>query len=244
MAKVCKKGYSCGGSCISVTYMCRKEFSEGVSVSIDGARKVIKTVLPPAVTEDPFGMDLDDIFGDVQVDTLDQVLQDVDSYSHVIPLSEMETLRETTKWAQERGLTPFVGQTGQQHDVAHLIIQRMIGVSSERWANITQLKDSNAMFSDKGPGLFEEALVLSFEQRIYKMMRDTGKFDSKKAFDVFESFVNNLGGQVATGMNFNYKQDALASGKRVIDSIGKNPYLKDYVKLYGDLIYEGENIFD
>lgn len=39
--KSCTKGYKCGGSCISVTYACRKELAEGVSVSIDGARKVI-----------------------------------------------------------------------------------------------------------------------------------------------------------------------------------------------------------
>lgn len=39
----CKKGYGCGGSCISVTYMCRKQFPAGISVSIDGARRVILT---------------------------------------------------------------------------------------------------------------------------------------------------------------------------------------------------------
>lgn len=46
----CTKGYGCGGSCISITYMCKKEFPEGVSVSIDGARKVVKNDLPPSET--------------------------------------------------------------------------------------------------------------------------------------------------------------------------------------------------
>lgn len=39
--KSCKKGYGCGGSCISITYACKKEFPDGVSVSIEGARKVV-----------------------------------------------------------------------------------------------------------------------------------------------------------------------------------------------------------
>lgn len=45
--KSCKKGYKCGGGCISVTYACRKEFPEGISVSIDGARKVIASEAAP-----------------------------------------------------------------------------------------------------------------------------------------------------------------------------------------------------
>jgi len=40
--KNCKKGYSCGSSCISVLKMCKKTFSEGISVSIDGMRKAIR----------------------------------------------------------------------------------------------------------------------------------------------------------------------------------------------------------
>ena len=40
--KSCKKGYGCGSACISVTYVCRKEFATGVSVSIDGMRTVIR----------------------------------------------------------------------------------------------------------------------------------------------------------------------------------------------------------
>lgn len=45
----CKKGYGCGGGCISIKYICRKEFPEGVSITIDKARKAIKTEIPLAV---------------------------------------------------------------------------------------------------------------------------------------------------------------------------------------------------
>lgn len=41
--KSCNKGYGCGGSCISIKYACRKEFPEGISVSIDKSREVIKS---------------------------------------------------------------------------------------------------------------------------------------------------------------------------------------------------------
>ncbi|MDX1371093.1 MAG: hypothetical protein R3321_01405 [Nitrososphaeraceae archaeon] len=46
----CKKGYNCGLACISVTYMCRREFPEGISVSIDGMRTVIKNMLEESMT--------------------------------------------------------------------------------------------------------------------------------------------------------------------------------------------------
>lgn len=39
--KKCSKGYSCGSSCINVTYQCHKDFPEGVSVSINGFRGVV-----------------------------------------------------------------------------------------------------------------------------------------------------------------------------------------------------------
>lgn len=39
--KKCVKGYSCGSSCINVTYQCHKDFPEGVSVSINGFRGVV-----------------------------------------------------------------------------------------------------------------------------------------------------------------------------------------------------------
>lgn len=39
--KFCQKGYSCGGGCINVSYICRKEFPEGVSISINSLRKQI-----------------------------------------------------------------------------------------------------------------------------------------------------------------------------------------------------------
>lgn len=33
--KRCDKGYPCGGSCINISYLCHKEFPEGVSISLD-----------------------------------------------------------------------------------------------------------------------------------------------------------------------------------------------------------------
>lgn len=59
-SKACKGGYPCGASCISVTYVCRKQFSEGVSVSIEGLRRVyidgkpqVKSLEPEPELESP-----------------------------------------------------------------------------------------------------------------------------------------------------------------------------------------------
>lgn len=49
--KNCKRGYPCGGSCISISYACRKEFPEGVSVTINGLRQVIQNKINPPKLE-------------------------------------------------------------------------------------------------------------------------------------------------------------------------------------------------
>lgn len=241
--KTCRKGYGCGGSCISVTYACRKEFPEGVSVSIDGARKVILGSPPAPVNDELLGAGLEDVFGDIMIDTMENLLDDIDNHKEVKPLSKSDTEAEMAKWARDRDLEPFLGQPGQQHDTAHILIHRMTGTTSDRLAGITQLKDNNPQFDPRGPGLFEEALVLAFEQGIVKQVRDTGKMDVDKSYRLFSNMVNNLGDSVATGLNMNYKQDALKAGEKIIKKMGKNPYLKDYVNLYGDLIYETGDIF-
>ncbi|MDX1371415.1 MAG: hypothetical protein R3321_03050 [Nitrososphaeraceae archaeon] len=38
----CNKGYPCGLSCINISYICRKSFPEGISISLDVTRKVIQ----------------------------------------------------------------------------------------------------------------------------------------------------------------------------------------------------------
>ena len=38
----CYLGYGCGGVCITAVYMCRKDYAEEVSVSINGLRKVVR----------------------------------------------------------------------------------------------------------------------------------------------------------------------------------------------------------
>ena len=38
----CNIGYGCGGGCISVYYMCRKDYAESVSVSINYLRKAVR----------------------------------------------------------------------------------------------------------------------------------------------------------------------------------------------------------
>lgn len=50
--KNCKKGYPCGGSCIRISYQCRKDFPEGVSISITLSSKSIYSKLAKPITID------------------------------------------------------------------------------------------------------------------------------------------------------------------------------------------------
>lgn len=40
--KSCNKGYSCGASCISISYKCNKEYPEGVSIALDTKKQFIQ----------------------------------------------------------------------------------------------------------------------------------------------------------------------------------------------------------